>query len=100
MAELKVADMAMKQKLVVLFVLTALASGCAAGRAFRRGQEAARSGDWDQAVTHYTKAVQEDPEKAEYKISLERAMQTASRQHIANARDFEAKDQLDAALIE
>jgi general secretion pathway protein D len=92
--------MAMKQKLVVLIVLTALANGCAAGRAFRRGQEAARSGDWDQAVTHYTKAVQEDPEKAEYKISLERAMQTASRQHIANARDFEAKDQLDAALIE
>lgn len=92
--------MAMKQKLVVLFVLTALASGCAAGRAFRRGQEAARSGDWDQAVTHYTKAVQEDPEKAEYKISLERAMQTASRQHISNARDFESKDQLDAALIE
>ena len=92
--------MAMKQKLVVLLVLTALASGCAAGRAFRRGQEAARSGDWDQAVTHYTKAVQEDPDKAEYKISLERAMQTASRQHIANARDFEAKDQLDAALLE
>ena len=88
----------MKQRLVFLLVLALVVSGCAAGRAFRRGQESARAGDWDQAVVHFTRAVQEDPDKPEYKISLERAMQSASREYIARARDFEAKEQYDAAL--
>ena len=62
---------------MILIVLALLVSGCAAGRAYRKGQEAARVGDWDAAVTQFTKAVQESPENAEYKISLERAMQSA-----------------------
>src|SRR5687768_662084 len=90
----------MKQKLMVLMVAMALASGCAAGRAFRKGEEAARNGNWDAAVAQYTKAVQEAPDKAEYKIVLERAMRTAAQNHISLAREFEEKDQLDAALIE
>ena len=89
----------LKQRLVILIVLTIFASGCAAGRAFRRGQEAARSGDWDSAVAHYTRALQESPDKAEYKIELERAMQNAAREHIARARDFELKGDIDAALL-
>lgn len=75
-------------------------SGCAAGRAFRRGEEASRAGDWDSAVAEYTKAVQENPDRAEYKIALERATQSASREHISRAHELEEKDQLDAALIE
>ena len=89
-----------KQKLLIVIVLAALATGCAAGRAFRRGQEAARAGDWDAAVTHYTRAVQENPDSPEYKIALERAQQSAAQEHIGRARQFEDKDQLDAALIE
>ena len=89
----------LKQRLVVLIVLTIFASGCAAGRSFRRGQEAARAGDWDAAVQHYTQALQASPDKAEYKIELERAMQNAAREHIARARDFELKGDLDAALL-
>src|SRR6185503_7644457 len=77
-----------------------VASGCAAGRAYRKGQEASRVGDWDGAVTHYTQAVQENPEKAEYKIALERATQNASREHLSRAHDLEEHDQLDAALLE
>src|SRR5687767_1868172 len=90
----------MKHKLIVLIVATVLTAGCAAGRAFRKGQEAARSGDWDTAVTEYTKAVQEAPDKPEYRIQLERAMQTAAQNHISRARELEEKGQLDAALIE
>ena len=90
----------MKQRLVGLIVLAAFVSGCAAGHAFRQGQESARSGDWDTAVTHFTKAVQEDPDNAEYKISLERAMQSAARDHISRAHELELKDQLDGALLE
>jgi tetratricopeptide (TPR) repeat protein len=57
-------------------------------------------GDWDAAVIHYRRAVQENPDKADYKIKLERAMQNASRDHIARARELEDADQLDAAMRE
>jgi general secretion pathway protein D len=90
----------LKHRLVVGIVLALIVSGCAAGRAFRKGQDAARGGDWDMAVAEFRKAVQANPDRAEYKISLERAMQTASREHISRARELEAKDQLDLALIE
>ena len=90
----------MRHRLIALLMLTVIVSGCAAGRAFRRGQDAARAGDWDRAVVEYTRAVQEDPEKAEYKIQLERAMQSAAQVHISRAREMEEKDALDAALNE
>jgi general secretion pathway protein D len=91
-----------KQRLVFVFVLAAAvaASACTAGRAFRQGEEAARLGDWDAAVAHFQKAVQENPDSPEYKIALERAMQSAALEHISRARQLEEKDQLDAALIE
>jgi general secretion pathway protein D len=88
------------RKLIALLVLVTLLAGCTAGRAFRRGRDAAQVGDWDAAVTHYQEALQASPDNATYKIELERAMQNAARDHIAKAREFEAKDQLDAALIE
>ncbi len=90
----------MKRRLIALFVVAALVSGCAAGRSFRKGRDAARAGDWDAAVQHYTDALQASPDNAEYKIELERATQNAARDHIFRAREFEQKDQLDGALIE
>jgi len=89
----------LKHRLVVLIVVAVLVSGCAAGRAFRRGQDAARAGDWDAAVAHYTRALQESPDNAQYKIELERAMQNAAREYITRARELEEKGDLDAALI-
>jgi type II secretory pathway component GspD/PulD (secretin) len=76
------------------------AGGCAAGNAFRRGDEAARGGDWDAAVVHYREAVQADPEDPTYKIALERAMISASIGHLDKARLAEARGQLDEALRE
>jgi general secretion pathway protein D len=90
----------LKRRLAIGLVLAVIVSGCAAGRAFRRGEEAARNGDWDAAVRHFTQAVQENPDRPEFKIALERAMQSASLEHISRARDLEQKDQLDAALLE
>ena len=83
-----------------LVLAIALLSGCAAGQAFSNGEDRARVGDWDAAVTYYRTAVQADPDRAEYRIALERAMLNASRAHFDNARALEAKDQLDAALLE
>jgi general secretion pathway protein D len=84
-------------KLFVLLMLAVVIGGCAAGRAFRRGDAAMRSGDLDAAVAYFRTAVQADPENPGYKIALERAMQNASRAHFERARQFEAQDQLEAA---
>ncbi len=90
----------MNRKLCAIVLLAVLVSGCAAGRAFRKGRDAGRAGDWDAAVQYYTEALQASPDNAEYKIELERAMQNAGREHITRARELEEKDQLDAALLE
>ncbi len=74
-----------------------LTSGCAAGKAMRQGDEAARAGDLDQAVSHYRKASQDAPDNASYQIALRRAMQAASRAHLVRAHEFEEQDQLEAA---
>jgi tetratricopeptide (TPR) repeat protein len=88
------------KKLGVVITLAVIASGCAAGRAYRRGDIALRAGDLDQAVAHYRMAVQADPDNVNYKIALERAMLAASREHFNRAREFEAQDQLEAARSE
>ena len=80
--------------------LALVVSGCAAGRAFRQGESAASAGDWDTAVAFYTRALQENPDRVDYKIALERAMLNASRAHLARAQEFEARDELSAALLE
>jgi len=85
---------------IALVLLAVTLVGCAAGRAFRRGEEAERLGDWDTAVVHYRRAVQEDPDRPDFKIKLERAMQNAARDHLTRAREFEEGDQLEAALRE
>jgi len=84
-------------RLGALLVMTLVASGCAAGRAFQQGDEAQRRGDIDQAVVHYRSAVQSAPENPNYKIALERALLAASRLHFDRAKEFEAQDQLEAA---
>jgi general secretion pathway protein D len=90
-----------KQRLLIV-VLAALttSAGCTAGRAFRSGEEASRAGNWDAAVTYFQEAVQANPDSPEYKIALQRAMQTSAQQHISLAYQLEQKDQLDAALLE
>jgi general secretion pathway protein D len=84
-------------RLVIILVAVALVAGCAAARSYRQGQAALRAGDWDAAVVHFRRALQEDPDKPEYKIALERASSAASRAHFDRARELEAKDQLDLA---
>ncbi|HEY2904349.1 MAG TPA: secretin N-terminal domain-containing protein, partial [Vicinamibacterales bacterium] len=91
------------KKLGVLgaFALLAMVSGgCAASKAFRQGEAAVRGGDLDQAVVYYRRAAQSAPDNPNYKIALERTLLAASRAHLDKAHDFEAKDQLEAALGE
>ncbi|MGE5358775.1 MAG: hypothetical protein ACM3NQ_07120, partial [Bacteroidales bacterium] len=84
-----------------LLLLLALAAGaCASSSAFSKGQKAANGDDWDTAVAYYTKAAQQDPNKPEYKLALERALEQAAVAHMDAGRRAEAKDQLDLALKE
>jgi general secretion pathway protein D len=85
---------------VWLLAIAVLAGGCAAGKAFKQGQAAAQAGNLDEAVAAYRRAVQASPNNTEYRIALERTMQAASRAHLDRARDYEQKDQLDAAISE
>jgi general secretion pathway protein D len=86
-------------RITAIVLAVALAAGCA-GRSFGRGQTAARTGDWDTAVEHYRRAVQEEPDNAAYRIALERAMLSASGTHLDQARVFEARGQLEDAVRE
>ena len=85
-------------KLVLIALLAALVVGCAAGGAFRRGDQAARGGDWDTAVAHYRQAIQRNPDRPEYRIALERAMLQASHAHLATARELEAAGDISDAV--
>jgi general secretion pathway protein D len=87
-------------RIVALIVIASLSAACAAGRAFSRGDDAARAGDWETAVDHYRRAVDEDPNNAEYRIAYERAMISASQVHLDAARIAEARGQLEDALRE
>ncbi len=84
----------------MVIALSILATGCAAGRAYRAGGAALRAGDFDQAVAFYRAASKASPDNPNYKIALERASQAASRAHFERARQFEAEDQLEAARSE
>src|SRR5690606_686506 len=92
-----------QQRLVKLsmVVLVAMAlTACAASRAFTRGERAARAGDLDAAVEYYRQAVQEDPDRAEYKIAYERATFAAAAMHADRGRKAEEEGRLEEALRE
>ncbi len=76
------------------------AAGCTAGNAFKAGNDATKAGNLDEAVVSYRKAVQASPDNANYKIALERAQLAASRAHLDKAKEFEGREQLEAALGE
>ena len=87
-------------KWIVVIALALTAAGCGAARSYGRAENAARAGDWDAAVEYYRKAVQEAPDRTDYKIALERAMINASHEHLNQAQLAEARGELEEALRE
>jgi len=83
---------------LVVAVAAVMAAGCATGRAFARGEAAGRSGDWDAAVGFYRQALQNDPDRPDYKIALERAMLAAAAMYSERGRQLEEAGQLEEAL--
>ncbi len=92
-----------RQQLVRVAVIALIAvtvAACAASRAFTRGERSSRAGDWDAAVEYYRQAVQDDPDRAEYKIAYERATFAASGMHADRARRAETEGRIEEALRE
>ncbi|MEW6323227.1 MAG: secretin N-terminal domain-containing protein, partial [Acidobacteriota bacterium] len=87
-------------QVMVVLVAAATLAGCAASRAFARGDQAARAGDWDAAVAYYRQALLDDPDKAEYKIALERATFAAASMHVDRGRKAEGEGRQEEALRE
>ena len=87
-------------RLASLLLAGTLLSGCASTGAFRDGNAAAELGNWDAAVEFYRQALQDEPDDPGYRIALERAMQRAAAVHVARAREYDAQDELPAALAE
>src|SRR5688572_4157607 len=90
----------MLRRTLAVGVAIVLLAGCATGRAYRSGQQAAKQGDWDAAVAHYRNALSHDPSRVDIRIALQRATLAASAEHMARAKDLEAQEQWSAAAAE
>lgn len=88
------------RRAAVVVVALVLVAGCATGRAFRSGQQAAKRGEWDAAVAHYRDAMKRAPSRVDIKIALQRATLAASAEHMARAKDLETQEQWAAAAAE
>lgn len=86
--------------LALVVVASALSGGCAAKWSYRHGKQEAKKGNWDMAVAHLTKAVQQEPDSVQFRISLEAARVEASRFHYEEARKHLAADELEQAVDE
>ncbi len=94
------ADRRRPAAVLLLMALALAVAGCGASRSFGRGENAARAGDWDAAVEQYRRAVQEAPDRNDYKIALQRSMINASHEHLNQAQVSEARGELEEALRE
>jgi general secretion pathway protein D len=73
--------------LPLAFMLLALQlSGCAGSRAYSRGQEFYAKGDYDKSVLNYMEAVDQTPERQEYRLRLSEALNKAAWQHLEEGR--------------
>ena len=74
---------------------------CSAGSsAHSKARSAAQQGDWDAAVVHYTRAVNEDPNNIEYRLGLERALIEAGAYHVQQGQKRLAAEDLENAIAE
>ena len=88
--------------LLLLSLLTGLGLlSCSAGTsAHKKARSAAQQGEWDVAVVHYTRAVNEDPENIEYRLGLERALIESAAYHVQQGQKRLAAEDLEEAIAE
>lgn len=87
-------------KALFIFFLIVQLTGCAAQRAYRRAQDAAKRADWDRAVAEYIVAMKKRPDNPQYRAGFERARLAASQVHLEKAKQFMEKKDYDQAILE
>ncbi|MEK7851350.1 MAG: FecR domain-containing protein, partial [Deltaproteobacteria bacterium] len=75
-------------------------AGCAAEQSFKKGTKSAATGNADEAVLHYQKALSLEPDNLEYRIELEKARTAAALKHYAKGEEYLKDKKYDAAEIE
>jgi general secretion pathway protein D len=84
---------------IPLLVLGLLA-GCTSHQSYRQGEIASQLGKWDDAVLHYMKALEQEPDNISYRAALLRAKIKASQVHVDKGQEFEKAGVLERALVE
>ena len=86
--------------MALLGVLCLGAAACATSGAYNRGKDAYLQGEYDVAVANFRDALQEHPDRTDYKGALQQAMSTASLAHLKAAREADEKGDLELAVLE
>ena len=73
---------------------------CASSGAYKRGRQAWIKGEWDTAVVEFRQALQEHPDRTDYKGALQQAMSTASLAHLKAAREADERGDIEVAVVE
>lgn len=85
---------------LVIVLLVFFLAGCAATKAYKRGVQAEREGDWDQAVLYYSEALKLSPDNLAYRLSLETARRQASKVHLNRAKQMMQEENVEQAMVE
>lgn len=85
--------------LAATVVMLLLVMGCAARKAYDKGQDAVRLGQWEPAVQHFSDAVERAPKKPRYKIALERTKLEASQEFFKRGQEYTNTGLLEDAAI-
>ncbi|MFN7971624.1 MAG: cohesin domain-containing protein [Acidobacteriota bacterium] len=85
---------------LAILSLGLLLSGCAAQRAYKRGERASVTEDWDKAFTEYVRANAIDPGNSTYKVAVERARLKASQAHFKKGRVEYLRGEIEDAILQ
>ncbi len=80
--------------------LAAVLAACATGHSYRVGEKEMKSGNFDRAVLHFSRAVAARPESTRFKVALSRARIKAAQDHFAKGQAYHQAGRLEAAIAE
>jgi len=84
---------------ILFFIL--IFYGCAPTTVvLNKADEAMKRKDWDSAVRYYLEALERKPDSVEYKISLSKAMFSASNKHLDNCIELYKNENYKLAILE
>src|SRR5262245_40789361 len=84
-----------------LALLLALqASGCVTQQAYREGERAMKSQNYDTAVVNFSRALAEKPDETRYKVALLRARTRAAQEHFMKGNEYRKAGLVEEAIAE